>query len=55
MKRKCLFLDDKTIVFLDELKYDLKNSKSEIIRKVFHYFIENREEIVDIINKDENY
>ena len=54
MKRVCLFLDDKSIVILDELKYDLKRSKSEIVRKMVDYLNHKpRRELRDIMEDQE--
>lgn len=48
-RRTCLFLDDESIIFLDEFKYETKKSKSEIVRKLLHYFSKNEEELKNIL------
>jgi len=52
MKRACLFLDDKSILFLDEFKFEVKKSKSEIIRKMIHFFVENKPVLMKVLFDD---
>lgn len=54
-KRVCLYLDDVSIVYLDQLNVKTLLPKSEITRKLLHYFgkEENFEELQLILNDEE--
>lgn len=53
MRRVCLVFDDELILTLDKFKSKTKKSKSETVRKVMHYFFENKEELEEKIIKDD--
>lgn len=56
MRRVCLFLDEESIIILDQLKFELNESKSRIGREIIHYFNEeiNKKKLKKIMKeKDE--
>lgn len=54
MRKVCLVFDDDLILTLDKFKHESKKSKSEIVRKVMHYFFENKEELKEKIIENKN-
>lgn len=49
--RKTFNLDNETSGYLEELKWTLRCSKSEIIRKILKYFNKNREQLRKILEE----
>jgi len=53
MRTVCLVFDEDLILTLDKFKHEVDKSKSEIVRKIMHYFFENKEELKEKIIENE--